>query len=195
MQYPLQMTFKVMALAPQIKVVDAAGETVCYVKQKMFKLKEAVNVFADETQQQKLCEIKADRIIDWSANYHFYDSQGETFGALRRKGMRSLWKAHYLLLDESDTQIATMTEENPMSKIADGLFGEIPVLGLFTGYLFHPKYLMANSSGQPQLRLMKQPAFLEGKYRIDKLVELDPVDELRALMGFLMMTLLERTRG
>ena len=195
MQYPLQMNFKLMALSPQIKVTDAAGETVCYVKQKMFKLKEAVNVFQDESQQSKLCEIKADRMIDFSANYHFFDTNGETFGGLSRKGMRSIWKAHYHLLDESDVQIGTINEENPMAKVGDSFLGEIPGLGLLSGYLFHPKYLLSAMNGTPLLRLEKQPAMWEGKYSVTKLTELDPVDELRSLMGFLMMTLLERQRG
>ncbi|MFK7767974.1 MAG: hypothetical protein AB8B55_12195 [Mariniblastus sp.] len=195
MQYPLSMSFKILALAPQIKVTDATGETVCYVQQKMFRLKEAVTVFTDEKKQATLCEIKADKIIDWSACYHFYDNSGESFGAVRRKGMRSIWKAHYQVLDENNQHISTIEEENPMAKVMDSLLGEIPVLGMLTGYLFHPKYLLKSVDGQPRLRLTKEAAFLEGKYRIDKLVDYDPVDELRALMSFLMMSLLERARG
>lgn len=195
MQYPLSMSFKILALAPQIKVTDAQGQSVCYVKQKLLKLKEAVTVFSDESKQKVLSEIKADRIIDWSACYHFFDQSGESFGAVRRKGMRSIWKAHYEVLDENDNHISTIEEENPMSKVADSIFGEIPLIGAFSGYLFHPKYLMKSVDGEPRLRLTKQPAFFEGKYTLDKLVEFDPVDELRALMAFLMMSLLERSRG
>ncbi len=195
MQYPLSMSFKILALAPQIKVTDASGESVCYVKQKLLKLKEAVTVFNDESKQSTLCEIKADRIIDWSACYHFFDQSGESFGAVRRKGMRSIWKAHYQVLDENDNHISTIEEENPMAKVADSFFGEIPLIGAFSGYLFHPKYLLKSVDGQPLLRLTKMPAFFEGKYVLDKLIEFDPVDELRALMAFLMMSLLERSRG
>ena len=195
MQYPLSMSFKILALAPQIKVTDAAGETVCYVQQKMFRLKEAVTVFTDQKKQATLCEIKADKIIDWSACYHFFDNSGETFGAVRRKGMRSIWKAHYEVLDENNQHISTIQEENPMAKVMDSVLGEIPIVGMLTGYLFHPKYLLTSNAGEPRLRMTKEAAFLEGKYRIDKLVEFDPVDELRALMAFLMMSLLERSRG
>ena len=46
MQYPLELKFKVLALAPQISVTDAGGQQIFYVKQKLFKLKEAVTVFA-----------------------------------------------------------------------------------------------------------------------------------------------------
>ena len=195
MQYPLKAVFKIIALAPQIKVTDAAGEEVCYVQQKMFKFKEAVTVFSDSSKQSTLCEIKADRVIDWSACYHFFDSSGETFGAVRRKGMRSIWKAHYELLDENDVHVATIQEENPWAKVSDSMLGEIPILGMLSGYLFHPKYLLSSTQGQPCFRVTKEPAFLEGVYRIDKLTESDPVDELRALMAFLMMALLERARG
>jgi hypothetical protein len=109
--------------------------------------------------------------------------------------MRSIWRAHYELLDEQDQLLATVREENPMAKVADSFLGEVPLLGMFSGYLFHPKYLMTASNGQPMLRLTKQPAMFEGRYTVEKLSEFDPVDELRSLMGLLMMTLLERNRG
>lgn len=195
MDYPLKIRFKLFALSPQIFVEDAAGKTVCYVKQKLFKLKEAVNVFTDSSQQNILCQIKADRIIDFSANYRFFDNSGESFGSIRRKGMRSLWKAHYEILDESGNVEATISEENPMAKVMDGLLGEIPLIGLFTGYMFHPRYALTDSSGQLRMRMTKKRAFLEGRYDLERMFDYDDVAELRGLMGFMMMALLERRRG
>lgn len=195
MQYPLKATFKIMALSPQIKVIDATGAEICYVKQKMFRLKEAVTVFNDSTKSSTLCEIKADRVIDWSACYHFFDFNGEGFGSVRRKGMKSIWTAHYEVLDEDDTHIATIQEENPMAKVADSFLGDIPVLGMLSGYFFHPKYLLTSTDGQPRFRVTKLPSFLERQFRVDKLAECDPVDELRVLMSYLMMLLLESQRG
>jgi hypothetical protein len=195
MHYPLNLSFKILAIAPQIKVTDARGASVCYVRQKLFRLKEAINVFQDESQQHKLCEIKADRLIDWSASYHFYEPSGESFGSVRRRGMRSLWSAHYEICDEAGNHYSTIKEENPMAKLADGLFGEIPVLGGFSGYFFHPKYLMEQTGGRPMMRLTKQPAFWEGKYSLEKLCDCDEVEELRGLMSYLTVALLERQRG
>ena len=195
MQYPLNMSFKILALAPQIYVRDATGNTVCYVKQKMFKLKEAISVFADDSKSNLLCEIKADRIIDWSANYHFYDPSGETFGSVRRQGMRSIWKAHYEVFDEAGNPVGTISEKNPMAKVADSVLGEVPILGAFAGYFFHPKYGFTNPAGQELMELEKKPAMWEGKYQINKVHDFDDVDELRVLMSIMMMTLLERARG
>jgi hypothetical protein len=45
------------------------------------------------------------------------------------------------------------------------------------------------------MRLSKQPAFMEGRFRIEKLAEMSEAEETRAVLGFLMMVLLERRRG
>ena len=47
MNYPLDLSFKILAIAPQISVSDANGALVLYVKQKAFKLKEDVTIYAD----------------------------------------------------------------------------------------------------------------------------------------------------
>jgi hypothetical protein len=39
LNYPLKMSFKILAINPQVKVTDAAGKTVLYVREKAFTLK------------------------------------------------------------------------------------------------------------------------------------------------------------
>mgnify|MGYP001357086286 CR=1 FL=1 len=133
MNYPLQLSFKIMALAPQISVTDAHGQLIFYVKQNLFTLKESVTVFADAEQTAPLYTIQADRIIDFSARYHFVDAQGDTIGAVQRQGMRSLWKARYEVLD-GEQVVMTIREKNPWVKVLDGLLGQIPIVSLFSGY-------------------------------------------------------------
>lgn len=195
MQYPLEMKFKILAIAPQIFVNDAAGAPICYVQQKLFKFKEHVIVYTDSSKSNTLCEIKADRMIDWSASYHFYDPSNATLGSVKRKGMRSIWRAHYNVFNESEQLIGSIREENPMAKVMDSILTEIPLVSLASGYMFNPRYLLTGATGTPLMRVAKKPAFLEGRFQIDKLAELDPVDELSCLMSFLMMVLLERRRG
>ena len=194
MQYPLQLSFKILALAPQISVIDSAGRQIYYVKQKLFKLKEAVTVYADQAQSRSLYTINADRIIDFSAQYHFTDHRGMNFGSVKREGMKSLWRARYNIMNGASPSL-TIREENPWIRVMDGIFGEIPVLGLLSGYLFHPAYIVSNNGGQSLMRLEKMPAFLESKFEIKKLAELDASEETRILLSLLMMVLLERSRG
>ena len=127
MNYPLKMNFKIMAVAPQIFVRDANGQELMYVKQKLFKLKEAISIFSDQSQTNQLYTINAERILDFSARYNFTDSQGMSLGAVKRRGMRSIWKASYDVL-EGDSIIFHIQEENAFVKVMDGCFGEIPIL-------------------------------------------------------------------
>jgi hypothetical protein len=194
MEYPLNLSFKVVALAPQVAVTDAAGNLAFYVKQKLFKLKEAVTVFADREQTRPLYTMNADRVIDFSARYHFSDQAGVPLGSVKRQGVKSLWKSHYDVFD-GETVVMTIQEENPWVKVLDALFSSIPVLGIFAGYVFHPAYVVSRMDGTAVMRLQKLAAFFEGKFRIEKLAEMTPADETRVLLSLLMMLLLERVRG
>ena len=194
MNYPLQMTFKILAIAHQITMTDATGNLVSYVKQKAFKLKEAVTVFADVEQTRPLYTINADKIIDFSARYHFRDASGNPIGSVKRQGMKSLWKARYDIYN-GETPVMMISEENPWVKVFDALFGELPIIGMFSGYVFHPAYLVSHTNGTVLMKLEKQPAFFEGKFLIEKMVDMPPAEETRALLSLIMMILLERRRG
>ena len=194
MDYPLNLSFKLLALAPQIYVRDAAGQLRMYVKQKLLKLKEQVTIFADEGQTIPLYHIKADRVIDFNARYNISSPDGRELGSVRRKGRRSLWRANYEVL-RGEEVIFVLKEANPWAKVGDALFGEIPVLGMFAGYVFHPRYLVQRADGSAALEVAKQNALFEGKYRIEKRVDLSPEDEGMAILSILMMLLLERRRG
>lgn len=195
MNFPVSFSFKLLALANQIYVRDANGNLLGYVKQKMFKFKEDINIFADEQQTQLLFNIKADRMIDWSANYSFTDSRGNYLGSIKRQGMRSLWKASYDIFDSSGNQAYKINEENGWVKVADALFGELPIVGILSGYVFNPSYVISRLDGTPIAHLKKEPAMFEGKFLLTNLSPLSPEEETRIVLGFLMMTLLERRRG
>ena len=188
--YPLNLSFKIVAFNPQVKITDASGNVVLYVKQKALALKEAVKVFADEKQQQHLFNINANKIIDFSAQYNFTTPAGQPVGAIKRQGMKSMWKATYNILGGGGAEVGVIHEENPWLKVLDGLMSDIP----FVSMLINPAYLV-DLRGQNVMRLKKQPAFFEGKFTLEKRGEFTDEEEKLLLNGIIMMTLLERARG
>jgi hypothetical protein len=189
------MRFKIFGLAPQIFVSDAGGNSVFYVKQKLFKLKEAVKVFKDKSKADLMYEIKADRIIDFSAKYHFRDTDGQEIGAVGRQGMKSLFRATYDIYD-GDNKVMTLSEEAVWKRILERFLGGIPLVGFVVILLINPSYIVKSSDGESLFRLNKLPAFFEGKFSIDKLKDtLSTEEENRALLSMLMLSLLERSRG
>ena len=195
MNYPLDLSFKILAIAPQIFVRDANGSLVLYVKQKAFKLKEDVSVYADEAQSRLVFKIAADRVIDWNARYEITGATGEKLGAIKRQGMKSLWKSQYDVTDARGAAVFSIREANPWAKVFDSMLSEVPVLGALTGYVFHPAYVVSRPSGTPMFRVTKRPAMLEGKYRITVEGKYAENEEPLAMASMMMMLLLERMRG
>jgi hypothetical protein len=196
LQYPLTLSFKILALASQATVTDATGRTILYTKQKLFKFREHVEIWTDNSQGTRLAEIKANKVIDWSARYFITDAGGGEIGSVGRRGWRSIWKAHYETFNPGDNSPDfSIHEENAWIKVADSIIGDIPVIGMFSGYFLHPSYLATRANGTPAMKMTKQPAFWEGRFKIEKLGELTPREELNLFLSFMMLVLLERQRG
>jgi len=195
MNYPLTLTFKFWALGQQIRVQDSAGNLICQVKQKAFKLKEDVLVFADEQQTNQVCRIQADRIIDWSAKYTITLPDGRAVGAIRRQGMKSLWRSSYELLDATGNVVGTIREENPWIKVIDSLVGEIPIVGLIAQRFINPAFLIEMPAGTVLLRAQKQASFIDRRFQIAQKGPITSDQEWLILPSVMMMILLERSRG
>ena len=194
--FPLRFTFRILTLAPRMDVVDATGRSVLHARQKLLRLKEHVEIFTDATRSVRLAEIRANKIIDWSARYNFTDAWGGEIGSVGRKGWRSIWRAHYEAFNPGDsTPDFTIREENPFAKIMDGIFGQIPLLNVLTVMLFHPRYLASRSNGTGALRLVKKPAFWQGKFDIEQVGNITSRETMNLVLSFIMLVLLERRRG
>jgi uncharacterized protein YxjI len=194
MKYPLDVRFSMFSLAQKITIKDADGASILFVKQKMFRFKEKVEVFSDATMSTKLFEINADRMLDFSANYKFTAADGSDWGSVRRHGVRSMWSAHYEIIEDNRVDMY-LREEAPWKKFVESILGEIPVVGFVAVYLINPSYLVTMADGSPGLRAVKKPSIFERFFVIEKLAELDQDDELRSLLSIVMMVLLEKNRG
>jgi len=195
LQFPIRFKFKISTFSNDFTATDASGKVVAYVKQKMFKLKEDISIFTDESQTTVKYKIKADRWLDFSAAYSFFDEHGNEIGKIARKGWRSIWKTRYELIDQFEKVQYSINEENAWVKVMDSIFGEIPLIGLFSGYLFNPTYLLSDKNQKAIVKLKKQPSFFGREFEIDKLGQIDNDDDDRIMLGLMMMILLERRRG
>lgn len=193
--YPLTLTFKFLTISSYIRVVDATGRLVSYVKQRAFRLKEDVTIFADESQTQPLFHIKANQIFDIGATYSISTPDGRPLGAVRQRGMRTLWKATYDILDDTGGPIGLIHEKDAMVKVIDALIGEIPFLGFVIQQWINPTYLIDGADGVTALRLRKQPSLIERRFIVEQEAPLPPRLEPLVLPAVLMVVLLERGRG
>jgi len=104
---------QVFALTGKFRFYDPMDNLVMFSEQKMFRLREDIRVYSDETKQAEVLMIKARQILDFSAAYDVIDSaSGQKIGVLRRKGWSSLLRDEWEVLDAQDQPLGALFEDS-----------------------------------------------------------------------------------
>src|SRR5215212_7915151 len=178
-------------MGTRVRVVDAPGRQVAYLRKKKFRLKEDVRVYEDEDQSRLLFRIRADRVVDFGASYAVSSPEGRPLGAVRQQGVRSIWKSTFEVSDPLGKKIGMIHEENPFIKVLDSLAEAIPFADAL---FFNPAYLV-DLGGERVLRMQKERSVFESRFRLDRLGDFSEDEEDLLLASLMLVLLLERDRG
>ena len=108
-----QKVMKIVGEEFHIYSDDSMEQLIGYCKQKALKLKEDIRVYTDEDKNTELICIKARSVIDFGATYDITDSQsGEAICTFKRKGLKSIFKDSWKVMDTSGNQIGTLGEDS-----------------------------------------------------------------------------------
>jgi hypothetical protein len=111
----------------EFRVLDANGNQVLFSRQKAFKLREDIRVWTGDDMQTEMLWIQARKIIDFAAAYDVIDSTtGQKVGALKRKGLKSIVRDEWILMDASDTEIGKFQEDSVAMAIIRRFINIIP---------------------------------------------------------------------
>ena len=93
-------------------IYDPSGQLAFYSKQK-FKLKEDIRVYSGEDMAEEVLSIQARQIVDFSAAYDVVDpTTGEKVGALQRRGLKSILRDEWIVMDPADNELARIKEDS-----------------------------------------------------------------------------------
>ena len=114
-----------IALTGKFRFYDPAGRLVMFSEQKMFRLREDIRVYDSEDKSREVLSIKARQIMDFSAAYDVVDTElNQKVGVLRRKGLRSILRDEWEVLDPNDRVIGQLFEDSiPMALLRRLLLG------------------------------------------------------------------------
>ena len=114
-----------IALTGKFRFYDPAGRMVMFSEQKMFRLREDIRVYDGEDKAREVLSIKARQIMDFSAAYDVVDTElNQKVGVLRRKGLRSILRDEWEVLDPNDRVIGQLFEDSiPMALLRRLLLG------------------------------------------------------------------------
>lgn len=175
---------QVFALTGKFRYYDPAGNLVMFSEQKMFKLREDIRVYADEGKSQEVLQIQARHIIDFSAAYDVIDSAyNQKVGTLRRRGMQSMLRDEWEILDANDQVIGKLFEDS---------MGLALLRRLLLGSLLPQNYDI--TFGEQRVADLKQ-RFNMFRYELDVDFSFDPAKALDRRVGLAAGILLAAIEG
>ncbi len=143
----------------EFRIMDPQGAPILFAKMKAFKLKEDLRIFFDEAMTQEAMVMKARRILDFGATYDVMDpATNQRIGTLRRKGIKSMIRDEWAILNFDDQPIGTIEEDSWL-------------LALIRRFLWSlmPQHYHATVNGQPVAHFHRHISFLTMKMTMNVL--------------------------
>lgn len=89
------------------------GQQVMYVKHKILTFKDEWNIFSDESESNALLRVKARQAIGLNIITDVFDAKsGEKVGAVRNKGLKSIVRDSWEVLDTNDNVVGQFGEDS-----------------------------------------------------------------------------------
>lgn len=149
-------------------IYDEAGTLAFYSKMKAFKLKEDLRIYGDEDMREELLTIKARGILDFGMTYDVTDAvSGERVGALRRKGLRSLLRDQWLILDTNDQEVGKIEEDSIMLALVRRLLTNL-VPQSFSGTLGTTQVLAFHQRFNPFIQKIDLDYSMDDRHALDR---------------------------
>lgn len=139
------------------RVWTGDGQLIMYIKHPILKLREEFMVYEDEAQTRAMLRVKSKQVIAINFSYEITDANtGQVYGAVQKKGLKSILRDKFILLDPAGNEIGYAEEQGAS------------VLRRFFPWLTSKHAIFVND---------QQVAFIEQKFRFftkEFLVDLQP---------------------
>jgi len=176
---------KVLAITNQYWIENAQNNVLGYTKQKMFRFKEDIRIFSDESMGQELFKIMQRQILDVWGTFAVIDSPTNVcVGMIKRSISSALLEDEYYILDPNGQQIGRVIE-----RTGRGLARKyVPLGGLI------PEQVKVEFYGQQVAEIKQQFKIIGDIWEVDCTRVPHQVDRRVLLAGMILMGMIERDR-
>lgn len=111
-QYTIKRPFLTM-FGRKFHIFGPDGRQVMYVKHKILTFKDEWNIYTDESESSALIRVKARQAIGLNIVTDVFDAHsGEKVGAVRNKGLKSIVRDTWEVLDNGDNVVGSFGEDS-----------------------------------------------------------------------------------
>ena len=174
---------QVLALTGRIRIYGPDSALNLYSEQKMFKLREDIRVYEDESRSRELLWIQARQVIDFAAAYDVIDStMSQKIGVLRRKGWRSLAQDTWEILDPFDQPLGMLHEDS---------LGRALLRRLLLGTLLPQRYDLLMADGSTAGSFRQHFNLFRFELALDFRAEMNGLDRRLGLAAAILLAIIE----
>lgn len=166
---------KITAFTNQYRVYGAnedgsKASLVAFAQQKRLAFKEKVSFYSDETKQNLVFTLRAEKVMDVHGNYFVEDPSGSRIGAFKKQFKRSLINSTWNILDSNNTPTLVVSESNSVLAVVRRYGGYLPFIGfiseLVTAFLRYHFIFKKPESGEVRGTYTKTTLFRD-HYSLD----------------------------
>ncbi|MDO9537911.1 MAG: hypothetical protein Q7J68_06295 [Thermoplasmata archaeon] len=176
---------KVLTLWNKYWIEDQQGNILGFSKMKMFKLKEDIRIYTDESMTNELFSIQQQQILDIWGTFAVMDTQDCILGYIKRKALASSFvRDEYEVYDGYNRLIGGIYEETGRGLVRK----YVPLGGLV------PQQMTMSLNGQTVATINQQFKIIGDTWELN-CVAVPPYLDRRVLLAcLLMMGMIERSR-
>lgn len=99
-------------LGRKFHIYSPDGSLVCFIKHPMLKLRQEFTLFTDESESSPLLTIRSRQIVALNRCYDVFDANsGEKVGTIRSRGLKSILRDTWDILDPADQPVGLVQED------------------------------------------------------------------------------------
>lgn len=176
---PLMNKYDVSAVAEDGK---SAGQPICYVQQKRMKIREEINFFSDESQNEVMLRLKKRNVMEFHGATDVLLPDGTVIGQLKKDFGKSLLRSSWEILDTQGNVVATAQEKSMFIAILRRVWGMIPVIENIP--FFIPFHFEINIGNTKVGEYTRPPGIGTDRYLLDLRGDTDRRIDRRVAMAF-----------
>lgn len=163
------------------------GELVALAQQKRLAFKEQVSFYTDESKKQLAFTLQAEKVMDVHGKYFVKDPSGDRIGAFRKEFAKSLLNSTWVILDENDQPVITISESNQTIAVLRRFLQWIPIIGDIADLImnfFRYHFVFRRLGSEKPVGMYTKTTLFRDHYRLDMTDEAYTSQDWRVYAAF-----------
>jgi uncharacterized protein YxjI len=186
MLFPVAVTFRLTALAHEVRVVDATGSDLGYIKAQPHEYRSTVKIHSDAGRMNVIYTVAFD---PHGKRHRFMLDNGQELGFVAREadGLSSCF-----IIGIGSDQTFDIRPQRGFIAATDRMISLLPVLRLLFGQVFAPGFDVRRIAGNVVAVVTKRPVVFGSRYTVELAETISGDEQAALILAVVLISVLDR---